>query len=81
MTAPFTRATRTDMSWTPLALTYAFIERFINEHGQPPSLFQVARGRGIGYEAARGQVELLQFRGWIHRDIWQRSIELRGITG
>jgi hypothetical protein len=57
MTAPFTRASRTDMTFAPLTITYAFIERFIDKHNTPPSIFQVARGRGIGYEAARGRLD------------------------
>lgn len=70
----------TEMRWAALLITYAFIERFVAEHSHRPTIFEIARGRGLSYSAARGQVELMQYRGWIVRDVMEPGIELRGVS-
>lgn len=71
---------RDDMRWAALLITYAFIERFVAEHSHRPTIFEIARARGLSYEVARGQVELMQYRGWIYRDVLERGIELKGVS-
>jgi hypothetical protein len=63
---------------TALRVTYAYIEAFIRRHNLPPSIFQIARGRRLSYDAARGQVELMQWQGWIERDTSKGTMEMRG---
>jgi hypothetical protein len=70
-----------DVQWAAMAITYAWLERFVAEHNRPPAIFEIALGRNISYAAARGQLELMQYRGWLRRDTPGRSIEFKGIRG
>ena len=69
-----------DMRRPALAITYAYIEGFVTRHGYRPTIFEIAQGRGLSYQAARRQLEIMQYWGWIYRDGCKRGIELRGIS-
>lgn len=74
---------------TALSATFAYIEKFtsasqsplgIDRRNVPPSIFQIARGLNIDYQAARWRVEMLQLYGWIKRDLDRGVIELKGVS-
>jgi SOS-response transcriptional repressor LexA len=64
-----------------LKATYAWIQAFIADQGQPPTIFEIHRALGLRYGVARLRVEAMERRGWIYRDEDGPVIELKGIGG
>lgn len=68
-----------DDSESALRSTYRWIEAFIGQKHYAPTIFEIASGLSIKYDAARNRLLKMEQRRWIGRDGRIRSIVLRGI--
>lgn len=68
-----------DDSEAALRTTYRWIEASIDQRRYSPTIFEIAEGLGISYDAARTRLVKMEQRRWISRDGRMRSVVLRGL--